>query len=60
MMFSCLAFWSICLYKLWVTIQFILSCKYQIPLGPFIVKGATSAKVRILTKDYILHMSCMD
>jgi len=29
-------------------------------LGPFIVTGAMGSKVRILTKDYILHMSYMD
>jgi hypothetical protein len=29
-------------------------------MGPFIIKIATNAKVRVLTKDYILHMSYMD
>ncbi len=28
--------------------------------GPFTTKGATHTKVEVLTKDYILHMSCMD
>jgi hypothetical protein len=28
-------------------------------VGPFIVKGATKAKVGVITKDYILHISCM-
>jgi hypothetical protein len=28
--------------------------------GPFILKGATGAKVKVPTKDYILHMSYMD
>ncbi len=28
-------------------------------MGPFIVKGATKAKVGVITKDYILHISCM-
>jgi len=29
-------------------------------LGPFIIKGATGVKVKILTKDCILHVSYMD
>jgi hypothetical protein len=29
-------------------------------MGPFKVKGTTVAKVKIFTKDCILHMSYMD
>jgi len=29
-------------------------------LDPFIVKGAMGIKVKIFTKDYILHVSYMD
>ncbi len=29
-------------------------------MGPFIIKRAMSDEVGVLTKDYILHMSCMD